>query len=115
MTFAGWREIAGHQLDDPAPVGGILLARDAAGRLKGLLLCSLSVCIAAKPSVQIERLISFDISDPRSVADALLAEVFKLGSHKGCENICLVRPLESPAVATAQILASDVAVLCQMF
>jgi hypothetical protein len=115
MTFAGWRAIAGRQLDHPAPIGGIFLARDAGHRLKGLLLCSLSICIAAKPSVQIERLISFDVSDPRSVADALLAEVFKLGSLQGCGSVSLVRPVHSPATATAEVLASDAAVLCQMF
>lgn len=115
MTLGGWRSIALRQLDHPAPIGGILLARDAAHRLKGLLLCSLSICIAVKPSVQIERMISFDVSDPRSVADALLAEVFKLGAHQGCESFSLVRALDSSATATAEVLASDAAVLCQMF
>jgi hypothetical protein len=115
LTLADWRSIALHQLNHPSPIGGILLARDTAQRLKGLLLCSLSICIAAKPSVQIERLISFDVSDPRSVADALVAEVLKLGSHQGCDSISLVRPLVSSATATAMVLASDAVVLCQMF
>ena len=81
--------------------------------LQGLLLCSPSICIAAKPSVQIERLISFDISDPRSIAVALVAEVPELGFHQGCDSISLVHPLVSPSTATAMVLASDTAVLCR--
>lgn len=115
LTLAGWRSIALRQLDHPSPIGGILLARDTAQSLKGLLLCSRSICIAAKPSVQIERLISFDISDPGSVAAALVAEVLKLGFHHGCDSISLAHPLVPPSTATAIVLASDTAVLCQMF
>ena len=115
LTRAGWRSITLHHLDHPASTAGILLARDAAQRLKGLLIYSLSICIAAGPSVQIERLISFDASNPRSVAAALVAEVLRLGSSHGCDSISLVRPLDSPETASAMVLASDTAVLCQMF
>lgn len=115
LTLAGWRSIAQRQVDDPAPVGGIFLARDAAQRLKGLLLWSLSVCIAARPCVQIERLISFDVSDPRHIVDALVTEALKLGSHQGCDSLSLVRPGVSPLNATAVVVASDTAVLCRMF
>lgn len=114
LTLAGWRLIALRQLDQPASLGGVLLARDEAHRLNGLLLYSLSICIAAKPCVQIERLVSFDVLNARAVADALVADVLERGHQHGCDSLSLVRPLDPSAIGRALVLDSDAAVLCQM-
>lgn len=114
LTLAGWRSIAQRQLDHPTSIGGVLLARDAAQRLKGMVLYSLSICIAAKPCVQIERLVSFDVLNARAVADVLVTHVFELGYQHGCDSLSLIHRLDSPAITRALVLESDAAVLCQM-
>ena len=115
LTLLAWRHAARRQLNRSVATGGILSARDAAGRLNGLVLYSYSACIAAKPCVQIERLISFDVSSPRSVADTLISEVMRLGHLAGCDSLSLVRSCRPLAHATTLVLASETSVACQMF
>ncbi|WP_292072321.1 hypothetical protein [Brevundimonas sp. UBA7534] len=115
LTLPAWRHAARRQLDRSAATGGILIARDAAGRLNGLVLYSHSACIAAGPCVRIERLISFDVSSPRSVANKLVSEVMRLGHLAGCDSLSLVRPCRPPADTTTLVLASETSVACQMF
>jgi hypothetical protein len=110
-----WRIVARQRVEADASTGGILIARDGSGRPRGLLLYAIAPKFAGRPSLQIDRLISFDLLDPRAVADALIAEVLRVAELQDCDSLSLVRPLDAPPHTAALVLASGATVLHQVF
>jgi hypothetical protein len=94
--------------------GGMLIARDRANRVCGLLGYRIKRDGATWPSLSVERLVAFDIMDPQSVAHDLIAEAIRRARLKDCVNLMLIRPLEAPSTA-ALVLASGVADLHSVF
>jgi len=95
--------------------GGVLVARDARGRLCGLLTYRIVPTGEDKPSLEVERLTAFDLVDPRPVADALVAHAIREAKLQDCDSLRLVRPLDAPAEAIALVLASGVGDLHSVF
>ncbi|WP_339933553.1 hypothetical protein [uncultured Brevundimonas sp.] len=110
-----WRVMARQRIEADEATGGILIAHDRADRLRGLLLYAIAPKFAGRPSLQIDRLISFDLLDPAIVADALIAEVLRVAEIQDCDSLSLVRPLDAPLHTTALVLASGATVLHQVF
>ena len=98
-----------------APRGGVLLARSRAGRACGLLHYRIQEVSESAPCLQVDRLVAFDLTEPRRIADRLIAEVARLARLQHCESLRLVRPLDCPADASALVLASGVADLHSVF
>ena len=96
-------------------LGGVLLARTEAGRACGLLHYRILCAPDARPSLQVERLVAFDLTEPRRIADRLIAEVTRRARLQHCESLRLVRPLDCPADASALVLASGIADLHSVF
>ncbi|WP_417230954.1 hypothetical protein [Brevundimonas sp.] len=115
LSQADWRTMARQRIEAGETTGGILVARDRMGRLRGLLLYAIAPKFAGRPSLQIDRLISFDLLDPATVADALIAEVLRVAEICDCDSLSLVRPLDAPPHTTALVLASGATVLHQVF
>ncbi|QTC92206.1 hypothetical protein [Brevundimonas goettingensis] len=95
--------------------GGALAARNAAGRLCGLIVYRIVASEAAKPSLEVERLVAFDLLHPRAIADALIAEAVSQARLQDCDSLRLVRPLDTPADTTALVLASGLGDLHSVF
>lgn len=115
LSLGEWRKIAATALaPDPADCR-ILLAWNDDDHPRGLVIYVVGHTVDAKPSLQIERLIAFDLMDARAVADALAAEVFRIARLARCTSFSLVAPLNRPADSSALVLASQVAILHQMF
>lgn len=115
LTQADWRSMALQRIEADAATGGILTARDRTGRLRGLLLYAIAPKFAGRPSLQIDRLISFDLLDPTAVADALIAEVLRVAEIRDCDSLSLVRPMDTPPDTAALVLASGATVLHRVF
>lgn len=115
LTLDDWRAMAARQIASPESTGGILIARDGGRRPLGLLLYSIAPKFAGRPSLQVERLISFDLIDPQAVADAMIEEVLKIAQIQDCDSLSLVRPLDAPPRAAALVLASGVSILHRVF
>jgi hypothetical protein len=111
---AAWRRELEGVLADPGR-GGVLLARDQAGRACGLMLYRIISAQDQPPSLQIARLVAFDLLNPRSIADELIGEAVRLARVQGCGTLLLVRPLDTPADTLALVLASGVADLHSVF
>jgi len=109
-----WRLDALARLRDPS-TRGILAAGDGSGRLCGLLTYRIFLAGEARPSLEVERLVAFDLIDPRSIADALIAEAVVLARLQDCDSLRLVRPFDTPAATTALVLASGVGDLHSVF
>ena len=109
-----WRRESERLMDDPS-LGGVLIARNSAGSVCGLLRYRIISSEDARPSLQIERLVAFDLMNPQAVADALIGEVMRLARLRDCESLRLVRPLDTPSGTTALVLASGVADLHSVF
>lgn len=111
---AEWRHELQELLADGGP-GGVLLARDAAGRACGLMLYRIVSAPDHPPSLEVARLVAFDLLNPRPIADDLLGEAIRLARLQGCGSLRLVRPLDTPADTLALVLASGVADLHSVF
>ncbi|WP_298162996.1 hypothetical protein [Brevundimonas sp.] len=109
-----WRLGALTRLQDPAK-GGVLVASTGSGRLCGLLTYRIIPGGEARPSLEVERLVAFDLIHPRAIADALIAEVVVLARGQDCDSLRLVRPFDPPADTTAFVLASGVGDLHSVF
>lgn len=108
LTLEAWRRIA------RAASGNVLVAHDAAGRPRGLLIYTISGTVAGKPDLRVERLIAFDMLDAGRVASALVDEVMKLATRRRCASLSLVVPLDAPDATAALVLTSPVASLHQV-
>jgi hypothetical protein len=115
LTLEDWRRIACVQIAREPSSGGVLAARDRTGALRGLLLYELAPGIANGPVFQIERLIGFDLMNPRAVADALTAEALRLAGEQGCGGLSLARVCEQPDQATRLVMEAGVGLLHQVF
>ncbi|WP_269514099.1 hypothetical protein [Brevundimonas subvibrioides] len=102
-------------LADETVDGGALLARNGAGRPCGLILYRILIVQGGRPSLQIVRLVAFDLTDPQPIADALVDEVFRLACAQGCETLRTVRFLTTPADTIAAVRAASVAELHSIF
>ena len=109
-----WRRDTLALMSDAAS-GGVLLARTEAGRACGLLHYRILGAGDDGPCLQVERLVAFDLTEPRRIADRLITEVTRLARLQRCDSLRLVRPLDSPADASALVLASGVADLHSVF
>lgn len=109
-----WRLGALARLRAPS-TGGVLVASNGSGRLCGLLTYSIVQGRETRPSLEVERLVAFDLIHPRAIADALIAEVVVLARLQDCDSLRLVRPLDPPADTTALVLASGVGDLHSVF
>ncbi len=115
LTQDQWREMALRALKTPPGQGGVLLARDASGRARGLVVFSICPKTSGRPSLQVERLIAFDLIDPNRIAEALMQAVLVQAEISECDSLSLVRPLGAPASDAAVVLSSGVTVLHQVF
>ena len=95
--------------------GGALLARNATGRVCGLILYRILGVPGAGPSLEIVRLVAFDLMNPQPIADALVYEAFRLARLQGCETLRTVCLLTTPADAIAAVRAVGVAELHSVF
>lgn len=95
--------------------GGVLLARDTSGRACGLMLYRIMANPDHRPSLEVNRLVAFDLMDPRLIADALVEEAVRLARIHDCGTLRLVRPLDTPSDTLALVLASGVADLHSIF
>lgn len=109
-----WRRSSLALMAAPAR-GGVLLAKTEAGRACGLLHYRILSAPDARPCLEVERLVAFDLTEPRRIADSLIAEVTRLARLQDCDSLRLVRPLDSPADASALVLASGIADLHSVF
>lgn len=109
-----WRLDSEALMADPT-LGGVLIARNSGGSVCGLLRYRIISAEDVRPSLQVERLVAFDLMHPQSVADALIAEVMRLARLRDCESLRLVRPLDTPSETAALVLASGVADLHSVF
>lgn len=92
-----------------------LVARDARGRLFGLVLFAICRFADTHRCLQVEHLICFDLFEPAVVADALIAEMLRLADLAGCDQLSLVRPMPDPTAAAALVRASEATALLRVF
>lgn len=111
---AAWRQELEPVLEDQGR-GGALLARDHAGRACGLMLYRIISAPDQSPSLEVARLVAFDLMNPGPIADELIGEAIRLARVQGCGTLRLVRPLDTPADTLALVLASGVADLHSVF
>lgn len=95
--------------------GGVLLARNETGRACGLILYRIITTPPDQPSVQVLRLVAFDLMDPGPIADALVKEAFRLARAQGCRTLRVVQPLSHSADIRLLVLKSAVAELHSLF
>ncbi len=114
LTQDQWREMASRVLANAPGQGGVLLARDASGRARGLVVFSICPKTSGRPSLQVERVVAFDLMDPNRIAQALMQAVLEQAEVSDCDSLSLVRPLSAPASDAAMILSSGVTVLHQV-
>lgn len=109
-----WR----HELEAFAknPVdGGALLARNEAGRACGLILYRIIVMPDDQPTIQVLRLVAFDLMDPGPIADSLVKEAFRLARGQGCRTLSIVQPLTQSADIRLFVLKSHITELHSLF
>ena len=109
-----WRQELEPVLADPGR-GGALLARDHAGRACGLMLYRIVAEPDHRPSLEVARLVAFDLMNPRLIADGLIEEAVRLARLQDCGTLRLVRPLDTPSDTLALVLASGIADLHSVF
>lgn len=115
LSVESWRKVAKAARAPSDRAGGILFAQDSADRALGLLMYAIAPTMAGRPCLTLERLIAFDLIDPRPVADALVGEVLRLAQARDCESLSLVGALGAPRSDSALVLASPVSVLHRIF
>lgn len=109
-----WRAETLMLMADPSQ-GGVLIVRTETGRACGLLHYRIVASAQARPSLEVQRLVAFALMDPHRIADRLIAEAIRRARLQACDSLRLVRPLDSPAEASALVLASGVANLHSVF
>lgn len=113
LTLDDWRR--GLQERDRQGCGAVV-ARDTAGHMRGLALYRTAPRIGRSNSLQIERLIAFDLMAPQTVAEALLSHIIKRAHSLGCTALSIDRPLDLPSeTAIKALVASGAGVLHQVF
>lgn len=95
--------------------GGVLICRGDGDRVCGLLHYRIVSNDTGRPSLEVDRLIAFDLMHPRRIADALIAEAVRLARLQDCDSLRLVRPLDTPCDTAALVLASGVVDLHSVF
>lgn len=95
--------------------GGVLIGRRRVGGACGLLIYRIAQQRGSAPSLEVDRLIAFDLMRPREIADALIAEAIRLARLQDCASLRLIRPLDAPEAATALVLASGISDLHSVF
>lgn len=99
LTLAGWRAAA----RGPVAQGRVLAAWDGP-LLKGLAFHSLATGPDGAPMPRIDRLIAFDMIDPRAVAVALVAELFRRGPAQGSHGLGVTARCDRPDQAVTLAL-----------
>ena len=92
-----------------------LVARDAQGRLSGLVLFEIFRLDKAHCCLRVEHLICFDLFEPSLIADALIAEMLGLAELEGCDRLSLVRPMPDLEAAAALVRACETTALLRIF
>lgn len=109
LTLDQWRKaVAKHE-----GRGDILVAREGDSASRGLLISTIHSTFAGAPTLHVERLVSFDLMEPRRTAEALLEAALRHGRRRGCDSLCLGRPLDDETAV--RVFASRAAVLHQVF
>ncbi len=111
---AVWRKDLAEVSRSPL-AGGALLARAEDGRACGLILYRIEATADDPPSVQVVRLVAFDLMDPEPIANALVEEAFRLARLQGCQTLRLVQPLAHSPDACVLVMNSGVAELHSLF
>lgn len=96
-------------------LGGALIARDGSGRPSGLMVYRITRTPDQRPSLEVLKLVAFDLLNPGLIADVLVEEAVRLARLQNCETLRLVRPLNPSADTLALVLASGVADLHSVF
>lgn len=89
--------------------GGALIGRDARDRGCGLLMYRIVGATGSRSAIQVDRLVAVDLTNPRSVADALICGVLRQARRQDCHSLRLVLPLDSLDDPATLILMSGVA------
>ncbi|CAN5290571.1 hypothetical protein BH09PSE1_BH09PSE1_29020 [soil metagenome] len=109
-----WRRETLEMMRDPE-CGGVLIGRSETGRVCGLLRYRIVANDADGSSLEVERLVAFDLMHPALIADALIGEAVRRARLQHCDSLRLVRPLDAPADTVALVLASGLADLHSVF
>jgi hypothetical protein len=119
LAYARFGEAVGRDVlgDDTAEESRqrALIARDGVQRPCGLILFRIVAVPGEKPALEVSRLVAFALTDPRPIADALLAEAVRRARLEDCGTLRLVRPLDTPSDTLAVVLASGLADLHSVF
>jgi hypothetical protein len=113
LDAESWRRETLAMMGDPKS-GGVLIGRNETDRVCGLLGYRI-VANAGSSSLEVERLVAFDLMHPALIADALIAEAVRRARLQHCDSLRLVRPLDAPAETAALVLASGLADLHSVF
>ena len=92
-----------------------LVARDDRGRLSGLVLFAILKSEERHSCLRVEHLICFDLFEPATIADALIAEMLQLAEREGCDRLSLVRSMPDLKAAAALVRASEATALLRIF
>ncbi|WP_150126002.1 hypothetical protein [Brevundimonas sp. LM2] len=111
---AEWRRDLGADATN-AGHGSALIARKDAGRPCGLILYRILAVPDRLPVLEIARLVAFDLTQPRPIAEALLDEAVRRARLADCDTLRFTRPLAASHDALALILASGLADLHSVF
>lgn len=110
LTLDDWRIVAAR----PVARGRILAAWDGA-LLKGLAFHSPAAAPDGETLTRIDRLIAFDMIDPRAVADALVAELARRGLAEGREGLGVAARCDRPDQAVTLALSHGAGSLHRIF
>lgn len=109
LSLADWRAAAA----GPVAQGRVLAAWDGP-LLKGLAFHSLSTGPDGAPVTRLDRLIAFDMMDPRAVAVALVAELFRRGPTPGPHGLGVTAHCDLPDQAVTLALGHGAGSLHRM-
>jgi hypothetical protein len=110
ITAEQWGLFTSDDADDRG-----LVARDGRGRLSGLVLFAISKSEERHSCLRVEHLICFDLFEPATIADALIAEMLQLAEGEGCDRLSLVRSMPDLKAAAALVRASEATALLRIF
>jgi GNAT superfamily N-acetyltransferase len=114
LDSEAWKRATAERLAAPGE-GGVLIARCDTGRACGLLHYDILPRGEGRACLKIEALVAFDLTRPRGVAEALVAEAVQQGRRRGCDRLELCQPLDEGRSASDLVLASKVARLHSVF
>lgn len=110
LMLDDWRREAGALV----AAGGVLAAWDGA-TLKGLAFHGVARRPCGETLTRIDRLIAFDVIDPRPVADALVAELARRGLSEGREALGVAARCDLPDEAVTLALCNGAGSLHRVF